>query len=1231
MKESFAALLRTAAGKLALSLLVASQTTAYTFKQVPSPNLNLDDLGRIAFTGDFDSISLYQYEGQSQQYPGRNGALLARYPNGVFATINVTDADIKAMCSLQINGAERVVFAGNFTGVGDMPTPGGIALLDPANGNVQAVEGLTGSINALYCDRDGGQVYVGGSLSGVNSTNALVWKNGWQPLSFNGFNGAVHSITRASNNNIIFGGEFNGLGGNASTVASENNTQTIPISSAEISAQTSSGLDGLSDPKSIACKPDYTTQGPGSTWLLADQSPGFWKADFGFGFEPTSLRLYNTDFQGRGSKTFRFTALPDGGILNLTYTDPTSGRKAFCDAKCPLPEGNTTAQDFTFVNVVGMNAFRLDISDWWGNGAGLNGIQLFQDAMYSYAVNEFNEPQNCGPTASRSTSTTTGSWEVTPSHQSSSEYLTTVLQGNPIDTTSTSVTFLPDVRQSGNYSVTIYTPGCQGDGTCGTRGRVNVTAVMDGESQSHELWQTNNFDKYDEVYNGFIDATKGSRPQVILQPSAGQGPGPLTVVAQRVRFTLLKATSGNLNGLFEYQPGQTVDADNFSDSVINAAGASLAPREKALVTSIATGGQTLYVGGSFNSSDDRNNIFSIQQGAKGPTALPGKGLNNQVMTLFHNDSTLYVGGNFTNTADNSVSGLGGVAAFTNNQWRPLGAGVDGVVLYLVPFSLNITENTPEDVLAVSGFFSRVNAFDNNPSTSVNDFAVWVPSRGNWLHNLDFFSLAMSGRLMTFTDVPGSDPWFGGSVSSGALLASGTAELESGNGLSLHAFPVKIEAQQQQQPSTRKRAIVEGENLNTTGVRTGTFYMENGLNKTILAGHFATTGADKRNITNVIIIDGNDSNKVTGFDDELDANSTFAAVAVLNNILYAGGMVSGRLKNDRVAGIVAYDLTSNAFSSVQPPPLQGVNVTVNAIAPRPKSKDVYVAGEFQSAGALSCAAMCVWNTDRNQWTTPGNGLIGEVSSLTWVGDTKLLIVGNLTSGNNQTKIMTFDSTNNQFAEIPGASGLPGPVTALTIANREGDQFWAAGQSSDGKTFLQRFDGSKWVPADESMFGRQTDIRGIQVLTLSEDHASSNIIDPNQDLLLMGQINITTFGTASAALFNGTSLTPFLLATKGQDGQTEPGSLSSVFVENPNSFFRQANKHLALWAIVLIGLAIALLLTFLLVVVGIVIEWFRKRSQGYSPAPTSYPDRLGNVGRLPPEQLFGTLSGPRAPAI
>jgi hypothetical protein len=780
--------------------------------------------------------------------------------------------------------------------------------------------------------------------------------------------------------------------------------------------------------------------------------------------------------------------------------------------------------------------------------------------MYSYAIDEFNEPKNCGPsTSARSMATATGSWRVAPSQNSYSQYLTTVLQGDPIDPQSASVTFSPDIKQSGNYSVTIYTPGCQGDGTCGSRGRVNVTATMArGDNEETFLWQTNNFDKYDEVYNGYIDATSGFRPTVVLRPASGQGPAPLTVVAQRVRFTLLKATSGNINGLFEYKPGEELDESNLSESVINKAGASLDPRGKALITSVAAADQILYVAGNFSNNDGRNNIFSVRQNADGPTALANKGLNRQVMTMYRNGSMLYVGGNFTNTGEENVQGLNGVAAFANDQWRPLGAGVNGVVLYLVPFALNITANQPEQVLAVSGFFNRVNAFDGNPATNVQDFAVWVPSRRNWLHNLNFYSLAMSGRLMTFADVPGSDRWFGGSVSSGSLLASGTAELQSNDGaLSLGAFPIDLQAQRERTPA-RKRAILQGQDLSTTGVRTGRFYNDNGNNKTILAGHFATIGTNDINITNVVIIDGANSDHITGFDEQLDANSTFTALAVQDNILYAGGMVTGRLNNNRVVGLVTYDLGTSKFTSVQPPALQGPNVTVNAISPRPSSKDIYVAGQFQSAGSLACAAVCIWNTERNQWNSPGNDLSGVVSSLTWVGDNKLYIAGNLTSGNNVTTILSYDSTSNQFSTLPGANSLPGPVNALTIATNNGDQLWAAGLGSDGAAYLQRYDGSKWSPVDSALFDRDTDIRGIQVISLSENHDSTDLIDGSQDLLLMGQINIPSFGTVSAALFNGTNLIPFLLATKGADGQTSDGSLSSIFVENPNSFFMQSGK-------------------------------------------------------------------------
>ena len=74
-----------------------------------------------------------------------------------------------------------------------------------------------------------------------------------------------------------------------------------------------------------------------------------------------------------------------------------------------------------------------------------------------------------------------------------------------------------------------------------------------------------------------------------------------------------------------------------------------------------------------------------------------------------------------------------------------------------------------------------------------------------------------------------------------------------------------------------------------------------------------------------------------------------------------------------------------------------------------------------------------------------------------------------------------------------------------------------------------------------------------------------------------------------------------------------------------------KHLALGFVVLIALGIALALTFLLVVAGILLEWYRKKSRGYMPAPTNYPDRMANVERIPPEHLFGNLQGTRPPAI
>jgi len=389
MRLPRSSLLASRAGKLTLSLLLASpslipQSTAFTFTPVPAPDLDLAPLGRVAFAGDFDAISLYQYLGQNSTLSNGHSALLSRYPNGAFANIQNTDGIVKAMCPLVTDGQTRIVVGGTFTSVDHKNTPGGIALVNATDGSVESAPGLNGSVNALYCDSDRGYVFVGGLFDVAGERkNAMIFRadGNWSDTPFKGFNGAVQTIVKSPNQTIVFGGQFDGLNGVNATGRIQNNTQTLPVGSANITAQTSSGRPGFTDPQVIACKSDPNAQGSGSTWLLADNVPGFWKADFGFGFQPTRLRLRNTDFEGRGTKEFRYTALPDGGIMNLTYFDPGTGAEKFCDAKCPLPKGNTTAQDFYFVNSVGMNSFRIDILDWWGQGGGLNGIELSQTGM----------------------------------------------------------------------------------------------------------------------------------------------------------------------------------------------------------------------------------------------------------------------------------------------------------------------------------------------------------------------------------------------------------------------------------------------------------------------------------------------------------------------------------------------------------------------------------------------------------------------------------------------------------------------------------------------------------------------------------------------------------------------------------------------------------------------------------------------------------------------------------
>ncbi|KAI1382256.1 cortical protein marker for cell polarity-domain-containing protein [Hypoxylon crocopeplum] len=1209
---------------------LASLSKAITFNTIPNANLDTSQLGRIGIGGDFSGISLYQYEGQTEVPFSNNGSqqLLTRLPNGLFVPLLDADASIQTMCMFQ----GQVILGGNFTSLGGN-SASSIASFDPNTSQVTPLTtisaNLSGQVNSLLCDDTAGKVYIGGSFRAADSTNAITWlaSRTWASLPFAGFNGPVSSITKAPNGHVIFGGSFTGLG-NTSTPSTPDG-QVINLSTATIEADQGTSAAGFNDPKNIVCKTGGV-DGAGNTWLLQDNTPGAWRATFNFGFEPTKLRLWNTHQDGRGTRTWRFTAQPLNGILNFTYIDPATNRNATCTSECPLSnDPSIEFQDFHFVNRVGMNAFRIDVSAWYGNGGGLDGIELFQDDIYAFAINDFNEPA-CANTSTPSEATTTGPWTVTPSGQSRSQYLSAELS-KPVASDAASVVFYPDIRESGEYIIKLYTPGCLQDNTCLRRGQISLSGTLtsSGANRTMEttiLYQTNEYDKYDQLHIGSVDASSSSfRPSVTMTPVPGQEqsiPGDnFLMVAQRVGFELINSTGG-LNGLFEYDPSRaTVDTSDFSSSAFVKLGSSFSSNS-AVKSLTATNGRT-YVGGNFT-SENASNIVAIDN--NGQTVALDGGLNGEVLSMFRSGSQLFVGGRFNNTQDGSSPGLANVAVFDDatNAWTALGAGVNGAVTSIVPTTLNLTDSSTEDVVTLTGDFTRLLSFGSSQTVEAGGFAVWVTSRSNWLQNLNTSIPLLDGVLSTSLGVSDNETLYAGSISSQVLGANGVVTLSNGFG----NFPIQIQPPSSVSSSSAngmsKRASLANNTETVAGIVAGAFYESDGRNITILGGHFAANASNGSAIYNLAFIDGADSNTVTGLGTEISEDSVFLALAIQGDNVFAGGRVNGTAQGSVVNGLISYNLASKSFNT-QPPALAGDSVVVSSINVRPNSGDIYVGGSFDRAGSLPCPSVCLFSTGSGQWNRPGFELEGDVRTMMWSSDSVLFAGGNLTVNGTTAFLASYDASSSHWSAFSSVSDLPGPVDALTPASSDRGQVWVAGTRSNGSTYLMKYDGSSWVSAGVAL-DQSTVISSLQMFTVTESHDSTNIIASDQILMMTGSIGIPDFGTASSAIFNGTTIQPFAL-TSNVDSTT--GSIYRIFVQNEN-FFTSSGGGMPLVFVALIGLAISLGLMLLIVFAGLALDRYRKKREGYVPAPTSMFDRGSGMQRIPPHELLNTLNQGRSGA-
>ena len=765
--------------------------------------------------------------------------------------------------------------------------------------------------------------------------------------------------------------------------------------------------------------------------------------------------------------------------------------------------------------------------------------------IYAYAIPGLNEP-SCSVPQLGSNSTVTGPWSVTPSGISNSEYLTVNLSNPSINSAVPSVVFEPDIKQAGNYTVILFTPGCQHDDSCNSRGIANITGKFTSTAPAMDpkfIFQTNYFDKYDQIYYGPVDQNSDTfRAVVTLTPQSGQGS--ISLVAQSIQFILQANSTGeSLNGLFEFNPGQaTVDLD-FSRSNINAAGTSL--KSGASITSLSVITGVTYVAGNF-SANGFQNIFSITKGGNS-SSLPNGGLDSAVTTSFVYGNLLYLGGNFSNTTQIGVPGLSNVAAFdtAKQTWQSLGQGVNGQVNTIVPLSINVTEGQPETCITINGDFDQVLASGSNPAFTANDgMAIWVPSQNNWLQNLNVQSMAFIGQLTTATNITGTSPLLAGTLVSQGMSANDAIELSSSQSLSLSPLGIHIQPQSSGSAKLRRRAT-SGQNV--TGAVTGLFYKDNELNITAIGGHFTAAASNGSTISNLAFINttSGGTQTITGITNGVDTDSAFLALATQGSVLYAGGTVTGNVDGGAIDGLVLWDLAQGNFASPQPQALTGSNVVINAIASRPNNPQVYVAGTFDGAGSLSCPSICTFQN--GQWSRPGIGIGGSVSSLTWQGANTLLVGGNLTVSNNATSLASYDANKQVWTVFNGASSIPGPVTALSPADNDVNTFWISGTSSNGSAYLMKYGDSTFQSIGD-VLGKQTSIRGLSMLSVSQKHSGNNLVDPSMVLLVTGQLTLPDFGNASAALFNGTTFTPFILSNSGNG----PGSLSQIFTEQQITF-------------------------------------------------------------------------------
>ncbi|KIM21794.1 hypothetical protein M408DRAFT_18316 [Serendipita vermifera MAFF 305830] len=614
-------------------------------------------------------------------------------------------------------------------------------------------------------------------------------------------------------------------------------------------------------------------------------------------------------------------------------------------------------------------------------------------------------------------------------------------------------------------------------------------------------------------------------------------------------------------------------------------GNSSAAAAQARIASVVPYNGGAVVGGQFRLSDGTTNVALLNNGAL--SALAGRGLGGTVSSMVLYGDSLFVGGTFNSTADGNTA-LRNVALYNlaSNQWSALGGGVDGSVASLGLSNGHVT---------LVGNFTRT-LVSSTTALGASGLASWDISAGKWVNSGGLLVGKLAGVMNGTAE---NSQYISGRVSMYLKYgADGAASISNGDNGNAAITPLGARldspAAKAAASSNAKRAwaglniramLAPRQSPGTTipadgpapapSVLNGVFWTNTSSSHEvmIIGGNFSIPDTQ---VTSLAIYDPEDQS-VRGVQGA-QVDGIVRALLIVGSKLFVGGEFT--LQGVEGHGFAVYDLDAQGWvggvtgltaSSGQP--------VVRSLSTLADGSSLIVAGSFTSAGSTQCSGICKFDINALSWATLGSGTTGDVESVSYAGGNSefLLAAGVLTVGGSQAYLASYSTQNQTWASV---GTLPGPVTAVGVNDRNESSVFVAGRTASG-AFV-----SHW---DDLPISATSNITQLEMVPLQQEHDSTTLVGSDRVLWISGSLAGTNFTHAASALYDGQTLYPYLVTSTSTG---ESGSVSSFF-HSFSSFSFSSRKYLAVGVVILISIALGAGVVFLIGLIGILWALFARR--------------------------------------